>query len=913
MKRYLNTPSRLRFVTLHTKTAFLFAVGLASIIFSSLFLTRYFFLYSLNELENIEIHRASSQAYAVIDSLSVRQEEASHDWAYWSEAYDLLTQSDTGFEERNLYMDSLDSLGLDFMSFINSRHEYVTGLGRGIEDPNSFAQKLLEDKGIAQHLNKMKHVLDSSKSGIYGLIREGDDIWVVSITPVRNGTREAAFAGWMLWGQLLSDRFPSDFAGILTAQNSIVTSLDEIKRVPEHIHQEGIGDIDIFRTDSELYHNTPLNSISGEKIAVLETREPRTYYQKGESVFYYLIIAISLVATFVSIIVFILFRNNVGKRFSYFEQDIKALISSEEVNLEGHRDEFERITTLVQFLANNSSKTEGKLKDTLQKFDALYHSQTLGMVLVVDQLIADVNEALLDLLGYQRSDLIGQHVETLCAHSSDSICSAEQLFINLSQGLRQFEAGLNNCYGETVHCVIEATQFEQDGKMAVMLSIKDISEQKQQAVLIDSLTHRDSATGLLNRPTVINLIKGFFHSSDQEQNFSVVYFNASRLKEIDEVYGHLVHDSVLKHLADNLLSRFGDEFTGRISENEFLVWCVEEDYRQLERVANRLLDSYSSKISVSGFEFDIGLKAVFVRSSSSFANFEDFSYVGLYALTEIKSTGRKGLVTVDDNLIKRSQESLALNRDIMKALKSGEIVAYYQPIVNASNGQVVGFEALARWHHPTLGMVSPGLFVPLAEQRRLIVELGEVILEQACQFISDIQQKSTSSSQNRLSIHVNLSTPHFHHKSLVETLVNLIEKYQLLPGQLVLELTESILLGAEDEIVERMEAIKSLGVQLALDDFGTGYSSFSSLCNFPLDIIKLDKSYIDNLDVNDKAKTLVRNIIHMSQELGMTTVAEGVETASQLRKLNVWKVDEIQGYYFFKPMDKNQALEKFAK
>lgn len=115
----MNKPSRFRFVTLHTKTAFLFAVGLASIIFSSLFLTRYFFLYSLNELENIEIHRASSQAFAVIDSLSVRQEEASHDWAYWSETYDLLTQSDTGFEERNLYMDSLDSLGLDFMSFIH--------------------------------------------------------------------------------------------------------------------------------------------------------------------------------------------------------------------------------------------------------------------------------------------------------------------------------------------------------------------------------------------------------------------------------------------------------------------------------------------------------------------------------------------------------------------------------------------------------------------------------------------------------------------------------------------------------------------------------------------------------------------------------------------------------------------------
>lgn len=912
----LNKPSRLRFVTLHSKTAFLFAVGLAGIIFSSVFLFRYFFLYSLNELENIEIHKASSQAYSVIHSLSVRQEEASHDWAYWSETYDLLTQPDTGFEERNLYIDSLDSLGVDFMSFINRRLEVVAGIGRDIEDTNSFTLQLLQDKGIAQHLNQMKRVLDGQKTSISGLVREEDNIWVVSLTPVRNGTSEAEFAGWMISAQHLSYRFPSDYVGILSAENDIISDRGQMKGLAGHTHLKNTEDTeggDVFRTSSELYHYTSLADIYGDKIAILKTLEPRTYYQKGELVFQYLLIAIGLVTSIVSIITFILFRNNVGKRFSYFEQDIKALISSDEVNLEGHKDEFDRITKLVQFLANNSLKTEDKLKDTLQKFEALYHSKSLGMVLVVDQMIGDVNQALLDLLGYQRSDLVGQHVETLCAHSNDSICSAEQLFINLKQGLRQFEAGLTNSVGETVYCVIEATQFQQDQKMAVMLSIKDISEQKQQAVLIDSLTHRDMSTGLLNRPTVINLSKGFFQNTQPDASYSIVYFNASRLKEIDEVYGHIVHDSVLKHLADNLLSRFGEEFTGRIGENEFLVWCAEKDLRQIEKTTNKLLDIYSSKVSVAGFEFDIGLKAVLVRSSSDFVSFEDFNYVALYALTEIKSQRKKGILTVDDGLIVRSQESLALNRDIVKALKNGEIVAYYQPIVHAKTGQVVGFEALARWHHPSLGMISPAVFVPLAEHRRLIVELGELILEQSCEFISDIQKQSISSSQNRLSIHVNLSTPHFHHKSLVDTLTRLIEKYQLSPGQLVVELTESILLGAEDDIIERMDTIKSLGVQLALDDFGTGYSSFSSLCNFPLDIIKLDKSYIDNLEINDKAKSLVRNIIHMSQELGMTTVAEGVETASQLRKLNVWNVDEIQGYYFFKPMDKQQALDKFAK
>ncbi len=532
---------------------------------------------------------------------------------------------------------------------------------------------------------------------------------------------------------------------------------------------------------------------------------------------------------------------------------------------------------------------------------------------MIEKIIIDVNQMLLDLLGYKREDLVGENIEILCSPEAGDRCSAEQLYINLSQGLRQFEAWMSDSEGKTVYCIIEATQFEQDSQTAVMLSIKDISEQKHQAVLIDSLTHRDTATGLLNRPTVIQFIKEFFQGSEKPEGFSMLYFNASRLKEIDEIYGHVIYEEALKTLAASLLKHFNFDCVGRISENEFLAWADQSQYRELERSANILLEQYSSKMSVMELEFDIGLKVVLVPSSLRFENFESFGYVGLYALTEIQSSTKKGLMIVDDDLIRRSQESLALNRDITQALTNGDIIPYFQPIVNASSGQIVGFEALARWIHPSLGMISPAIFIPLVEQRRLIVELGELILEQACQFITEIQQRSTTASQNRLSIHVNLSAPHFHHKSLVDTLTHLIDKYCLAPGQLILELTESILIGTEGEIVDRMEAVKSLGVQLALDDFGTGYSSFSSLCNFPLDIIKLDKSYIDSLETNDKAKSLVRNIIHMSQELGMTTVAEGVETASQLRKLNVWNVDEIQGYYFFKPMEKERALERFGK
>ncbi len=467
----LNKTSRFRFVTLHTKTAFLFALGLAGIIFSSLFLTRYFFLYSLNELENLEIHEASSQAFHVIESLSARQEEASLDWAYWTESYDLLTKENTGFEERNLHIYDLDAIGLDFMTFFGANNQFVAGIGRSIEDPSAFNEQVVSDIGITNHLIAMKEKLDGDKTSISGLIRIDDNIWVVSVTPVRNGGSDAAFGGWMAWGQHLSSRFPFDFEGILTAENVILTAPSDIRKFGLHgldadFHRH---DEKVYRTPSDLFHFTSLIDIAGKEIAVLKTIEPRTYYQKGELVFYYLIFAIAAVTSGVAFVTFILFRNNVGKRFSYFEQDIKALISSKDVDLDDHKDEFERITKLVKKLASTSSETEGQLKNTLQKFEAIYHSQSLGMVLVIEKIIIDVNQMLLDLLGYKREELVGENIEILCSPEAGDRCSAEQLYSNLSQGLRQFEAWMSDSEGKTVYCIIEVTQFEQDSQTAVML------------------------------------------------------------------------------------------------------------------------------------------------------------------------------------------------------------------------------------------------------------------------------------------------------------------------------------------------------------------------------------------------------------------------------------------------------------
>ena len=270
------------------------------------------------------------------------------------------------------------------------------------------------------------------------------------------------------------------------------------------------------------------------------------------------------------------------------------------------------------------------------------------------------------------------------------------------------------------------------------------------------------------------------------------------------------------------------------------------------------------------------------------------------------------VVVVAEELSSQAQTAMIINRDLELAIKNREIIPYYQPILNTQSGEVIGFEALARWIHPVLGVISPAVFIPIAEQGKLIVELGESILDQACEFLNQLNKTRKQQGLSALNMHVNLSTQHFYHANLTSHLKQALDNNCIEAGQLVIEITESMLMGVEAETIHRINEVKQLGIQLALDDFGTGYASFSSLCSFPLDIVKLDKSYIDQIETNDRAKTLVRNIASMAQELGLTIVAEGVETASQVRKLKVWSIDELQGFYFYKPMPKQDILDQFS-
>ncbi|EJK2113603.1 bifunctional diguanylate cyclase/phosphodiesterase [Vibrio navarrensis] len=780
---------RLFHLTLRRRTALYFSIGLTAVILSTLLITRYFFLYSINELEDLELESANKQAFSVIQMMARQLEERSYDWAYWDDTYHLFTERNIEeYRELNLFQDSLDTLGLDLMAFVTVQGELIESLVRNdsaVISPE-LAKQVVQNQSVQSHLREMRRQLDGKQKSLAGLERIAGRIWLLSLTPVRNSEGSSAVAGWLIWGQDLSSRFPGGFADILSSENGLDVVMPGYA-IPSEAHATGA---DKWLQKNALYLTawTPVTDLADHKIAYLKTQQPRVYYQKGSDLFVYLIAVVSSVTGLIAVATFFLFNNRISTRF----------------------------------------------------------------------------EALMRAKGERK-----------------------------------------------IECLVELTPIHHENQQALMISLSDLSEQKKQERMIKDLVGRDPLSGLYNRPAILAKLDQLIET--EPTRFSFLYISIEKLKQISEVYGHLVFDDVVKHVASVFGKALNGFDVGRISEFEFIAIIPEgKQYDEALMGANRFMDILAKAREVSGIELDLNSKVAVIDPSLSDQPLGYLLQAAAYTIQTYHHDRVTEVIQITKATADKAQHALMISRDIVTAVRENAIIVYYQPIVDTESGKVSGFEALARWIHPELGFVSPEIFVHLAEQNQLIVELGESIVRQACRFLSTLNRQREEAGLLPLSVHVNLSAIHFYHARLPAYLRQVMAEFDIAPGLLVVEITESTLLGIESETLDRMTEIKSLGVQLALDDFGTGYSSFSTLCSFPLDIVKLDKSYIDQLENNDRARTLIRSIAGMAKELGLTTVAEGVETASQLRKLKTWNIDEIQGYYFYKPLPEQEAMEKFC-
>jgi diguanylate cyclase (GGDEF)-like protein/PAS domain S-box-containing protein len=437
----------------------------------------------------------------------------------------------------------------------------------------------------------------------------------------------------------------------------------------------------------------------------------------------------------------------------------------------------------------------------------------------------------------------------------------------------------------------------------------------------------DALTGLPNRLLFLDRLERLFEHQKRNKNclFAVMFLDLDGFKMINDSLGHAAGDQLLIGVANRLehclrtgdtVARIEHDFTiARLGGDEFTILLDRiREPGEVESVAKRLMKVLTSSFNVDGKEIFTSASIGIALSSIGYDNSEDILRDADTAMYRAKSQGKARYEVFDVNMRASVIARLQLETDLRNGLNREEFRNYYQPIVSLDSGRIVGFEALLRWQHPIRGLVQPADFIAVAEETGMIRELGWWSLREACR--QTCTWNAGRSNSSPLTISVNLSVKQLLQPNLATAIGNLLRDTRLAPSSLKLEITESAVMQDPAAAAEVLLQIKSLGVQLSIDDFGTGYSSLSYLHRFPLDTLKIDRSFTAEIDHGGDSMEIVRTILPMAKGLRLDVIAEGVENGEQLEILSKLQCEYAQGYYFSKPLaavDASALLESNPK
>jgi len=427
----------------------------------------------------------------------------------------------------------------------------------------------------------------------------------------------------------------------------------------------------------------------------------------------------------------------------------------------------------------------------------------------------------------------------------------------------------------------------------------DSLEKKQQ---LEYLTNFDRVTGLPNRLLLTDRLQQAMFQADSNQGIlSILYVNIDRFKQVNDSLGHTGGDDVLREVARRIGKCVSKADTvSRWGADEFIVLLPGHSAAEVSEVANCIVGELHSVIVMEdGRELFVSCSMGIAEYPRGGQDADAIIYSARNAMAAIKEQGGNDYRHFDPGSDEAFDDRLALETSLRHALGRNQFQLYYQQQIDIASRQVVGLEALLRWHHPTQGVIVPDRFIPLAEKTGLIVPIGEWVLREACR---------QGAAAPGLRMAVNLSARQFHQSSLVGVIRQILEETGMPPARLELEITESALMYDVESAITTMTELAGLGVSISLDDFGTGYSSLSYLKRFPIDTLKIDKSFIAEVTTDPGSKVIVNTIIAMAHSLELKVIAEGVETEAQLAVLCERGCDQAQGYLFARPLPYREAI-----
>ncbi|MFP5410648.1 MAG: EAL domain-containing protein [Gammaproteobacteria bacterium] len=551
-----------------------------------------------------------------------------------------------------------------------------------------------------------------------------------------------------------------------------------------------------------------------------------------------------------------------------------------------------------------------KVAETLRQYANAFHSSGEAMM-ITDRgnRIVNVNTAFTEQTGYSLDEVRGRNPGLLASGSTPDTVYEGMWRALESTGYWSGELWDRKKTGEIYPkwASISAIRDEAGEVMFYIASYSDISERKANEARIDFLAHHDPLTGLINRYNLENRLDQALLSAHRDgQRVAVMFIDLDRFKNINDSLGHHVGDLLLVEVARRLKEAVREsDIVARLGGDEFIVALTGmSDALGAAHLADKILRVLGQPYAFEGRELyttpSIGI-AVYPVDGADGPTLMKNADTAMY---HAKSLGRNNVQYFTSAMNAAASERLGLENDLHNALRLGQLYLHYQPQIRAHDGRCIGVEALARWRHPVLGEVPPLKFIPIAEEVGLIEALGTWVLEEACRQLRAWRVHGISG----LRMAVNLSAQQLRSPGLVKTVESLLARHQLTGSDLEIEITESAAMDNPERAIVQLQALRALGVRLAIDDFGTGYSSLAYLKRLPIQVLKLDRTFVRDIETDPSDAEISAATLALAHNLGLTVTAEGVETTAQRDFLVRHQCDCMQGYLFAKPLPAESIL-----
>ncbi|HJS23622.1 MAG TPA: EAL domain-containing protein, partial [Pyrinomonadaceae bacterium] len=570
--------------------------------------------------------------------------------------------------------------------------------------------------------------------------------------------------------------------------------------------------------------------------------------------------------------------------------------------IESQQPESQFATNSIPFALSTNKKAYG----------GTFDNAAIGMAVVsVDGSWLQVNEALCKLLGYSEQELRATSFQHLT--HADDLRPVQSYIQRVLEGYIQSHQQEKRYIHEHGHTVwvqwhVSLLKDSESGAKRLFFQVQDISDRKKAE---EKLT-QDTLTGLPNRARFYDLLKLRVarKQSNKDRRCAVLLLDVDRFKLVNDSLGNASADQLLIQIAQRVKTcmRQGDVLA-RVGGDEFAVLLDDvSGEEEASSVATRIQQALAISFNLLGQEVYTTMSIGIALASEYREHAADILRDAETAMHTAKARGKARYEIFGRDMHGELMSRLKMETDLRRACERDELFVDYQPIVSLENRTLIGFEALVRWQHPEFGLVPPKDFIPVAEETGQILTIGQRVLESACRQAREWQETFPASPP--LFVSVNLSVKQFNQPGLVENIANLLAESQLPPRCLKLEITESVFSDNIEAAVGLLTQLRELGVQLSIDDFGTGYSSLSYLQRFPIDTLKIDRSFVTQMMENEENLAIVRTIVALAQNLGMDVVAEGVETEDQLKLLRKLECENGQGYLFSTPLG-GQELDQF--